>query len=449
MKSVLIANRGEIARRVIRTCKTLDIKTLAVYSDADAHALHVAEADDAVHIGGAAPADSYLNVERIVHAGHSSGADAVHPGYGFLSENAAFARAVIEAGMTWVGPDPTTIELMGDKVNARNRMADVEVPIAPGTPQPIATLDAALEDARRVGYPLMLKAVAGGGGIGMTVVPSEAELQAAFQTAASRGERFFGTPEVLLERYLPSAKHVEVQVLGLSSGRIVVLGERDCSVQRRHQKLVEETPSPGLPEPLRERLFAAAVRAAGAVDYRGAGTVEFLVFEDNGEKNFVFLEMNTRLQVEHPITEMTTGVDLVAEQFFAASRQPPGFDPDGLKRNGTAIEFRVYAEDPMRFFPRPGTLTSWVEPDGEGIRVDSGYRVGDVVTPHYDPLLAKLCVYGTSREEGLARARAALSQFHAEGTQTTLPFFERLLNTPEFISGRYDTGLVERMNTPR
>ena len=449
LKTVLVANRGEIARRVIRTCREMDIRSVAVYSAADENALHVAEADDAVEIGGAAPAESYLNSERIIDAAISSGADAVHPGYGFLSENPSFARAVIDAGLVWIGPDPATIELMGDKVNARNRMSAAGVPVAAGSAEPVATLEHARSAASQVGYPLMLKAVAGGGGIGMAVVSAETELESGFDNATSRGRRFFGTPEVLLERYLPNARHVEVQVLGLADGTVVAIGERDCSVQRRHQKMVEETPSPGLPQALRERLMAAATRAAETVHYFGAGTVEFLVFEHGNEQDFAFLEMNTRLQVEHPVTEMTTGIDLVAEQLLAASGEPPGFDPGRFERRGAAMEFRVYAEDPVRFLPRPGVLTSWREPTGEHVRVDSGYRAGDTVTPHYDPLLAKLCVWGATRDEALMRARSALEQFHIEGTQTNIPFFLRLLEDQRFVSGRYDTGLVALMNAAR
>lgn len=449
LKTVLVANRGEIARRVIRTCRERGIRAIAVFSDADADALHVAEADDAVHIGAAAPAESYLNIERIIDAATSSGADAVHPGYGFLSENASFARAVLDAGLLWIGPDPSTIELMGDKVNARNRMSAAGVPVAAGFEEPIATLGEAISAARQVGYPLMLKAVAGGGGIGMAVVEAEAGLEAAFDNVTSRGHRFFGTPEILLERYLPNARHVEVQVLGLATGGVVAVGERDCSVQRRHQKLVEETPSPGLAQDVRDRLIAAAARAAEAVEYLGAGTVEFLVFEREGEQDFAFLEMNTRLQVEHPITEMTTGIDLVAEQLLAASGRPPAFDPQHLRPRGAALEFRIYAEDPVRFLPRPGTLSAWREPTGKHVRVDSGYRAGDTVSPHYDPLLAKLCVWGATRREAITRARSALEQFHVEGTQTNIPFFLRLLENQRFVSGDYDTGLVMLMNASR
>lgn len=449
MKNVLIANRGEIARRIAASCRSQGLQTTAVYSQADAGALHVEEADRSIPIGPAAPGESYLNIERLVQAGLEAGADAVHPGYGFLSESPAFARAVQKAGMTWIGPDPDTMELMGDKVNARNRMSEAGVPVAAGSHKAVTKVEQAYEVADSIGYPIMLKAVAGGGGIGMAIVDDVSGLETAFQTATTRGARFFGTPEVLVEQYLPNARHIEVQVLGLVDGRVVALGERDCSVQRRHQKLAEETPSPGLDPRVRTRLLDAATTAAAAVHYRGAGTVEFLVFDGGDGKDFVFLEMNTRLQVEHPITEMTTGVDLVAEQLRVAQGQAPLFEPDHLESNGAAIELRVYAEDPVKFLPRPGTISTWVEPEGSGVRVDSGYRDGDTVTPHYDPLLAKLCVWGPTREDALAVARQAISDFHVEGIQTNLEFFSRLLDEPGFVSGDYTTRIVEQMIAER
>jgi acetyl-CoA carboxylase biotin carboxylase subunit len=443
-ESVLVANRGEIAVRVIRTCQRLGVKAIAVHSEADAGGLHVRVADEAVLLGPAPAAESYLDVDRVLEAAEVTGAQAVHPGYGFLAENARFARRVAEAGLAWVGPSPEAIEAMGDKVAARALMQAAGVPVAAGT-DPLPDADAAAAAAAGIGYPVMVKAAAGGGGIGMAAVEDEAALRAAYETARTRAERFFGSPAVYLERYLPHARHVEVQVLGLADGRVLALGERDCSVQRRHQKVAEETPSPGVTPELRARMLAAAVRAAAAVDYRGAGTVECLV-PAGGSDEFFFLEMNTRLQVEHPVTELVTGVDLVEEQLRVAAGDPPALDPDHLPEpRGHAIELRVYAEDPKRFLPGPGTITRWEEPGGEGVRVDAGYAAGDTVTPYYDPLMAKLCVWGPDRAAALERARAAVAGFAVEGPKCNLPFFAELLDRPEFVSGDYDTGLIDRM----
>jgi acetyl-CoA carboxylase, biotin carboxylase subunit len=450
--SVLVANRGEIARRVIRTVQRMGLKAIAVYSEADAGLPFVLEADDAVLLGASAPSESYLDVAKVLEAAEQSGAQAVHPGYGFLSENAGFARAVADAGLVWIGPSPEAIIAMGDKVAARNLVGDAGVPVAPGTREPVADVEAALVAAEGVGYPLMVKAAGGGGGIGMSVAHDPEELATAFATAQSRAERFFGNPSILLERYVARARHVEVQILGLSDGRVVALGERDCSVQRRHQKVAEETPCPVLTPPLRSRMIDAAVRAGESVGYRGAGTVEFLldpasVTADGGD--FYFLEMNARLQVEHPITELVTGVDLVEQQLLAAAGKPPTFDPSATVASGHAIELRVYAEDPKRFLPSPGTITRWVEPVGPGVRVDAGYAEGNTVTPFYDPLLAKLCVYGADRPAALELARAAVAAFEVEGLKTNLPFFAELLADPEFVAGTYDTGLIDRMRAPK
>src|ERR1700722_15424940 len=330
--SVLVANRGEIARRVIRTARRMGIRAVAVYSDADVDLPYVREADEAVHIGPAPPARSYLDAAAILDAARKTGAAAVHPGYGFLAENAEFARQVGAAGLIWVGPEPAAIEQMGDKIRARNLMERAGGPVAPGSREPVSDVTAALAEADRIGYPVMVKAAAGGGGIGMGVARDQAGLQAAFETARSRAERFFGSPEILLERYVERANHVEVQILGLADGRVLALGERDCSVQRRHQKVAEETPSPGVDHALREQMLAAAVRAGQAVGYQGAGTVECLVDTDVG--SFVFLEMNTRLQVEHPVTELVTGIDLVEQQFLIAAGQPPSFDPAAVTPQG-------------------------------------------------------------------------------------------------------------------
>jgi acetyl-CoA carboxylase, biotin carboxylase subunit len=443
LDSVLVANRGEVARRVLRTARRMGIRGVAVYSDADADLPYVREADEAVHIGPAQPARSYLDAAAILQAARKTGATAVHPGYGFLAENADFARRVLAAGLTWVGPDPDAIEQMGDKIRARNLMEKAGVPVSPGSREPVTDAAAALAEADRIGYPVMVKAAAGGGGIGMGVATSPAELQAAFDTARSRAERFFGSPEILLERYVLRARHVEVQILGLADGTVLALGERDCSVQRRHQKVAEETPSPGVSASLREQMLAAAVRAGQAVDYRGAGTVECLV--DTQAGSFVFLEMNTRLQVEHPVTELVTGIDLVEQQFRIASGQPPSFDPGAVTASGHALELRIYAEDPVRFLPSPGTITKWQEPAGEGVRVDAGYQVGNTVTPFYDPLLAKLCVHGADRESALRRARKAVAAFTVTGPKTNLAFHAELLDNPQFVSGDYDTSLITRM----
>jgi acetyl-CoA carboxylase biotin carboxylase subunit len=443
LDSVLVANRGEIARRVIRTARRMGIRTVAVYSEADAELPYVREADQAVLIGPAAPAQSYLNAAAIIGAALQTHAAAVHPGYGFLAENADFARQVIAAGLTWVGPDPAAIEQMGDKIRARNLMEKAGVPVAPGSREPVADVTEALAEASRIGYPVMVKAAAGGGGIGMGAASDDAGLRAAFETARSRAERFFGSPEILIERYVERARHVEVQILGLADGRVLALGERDCSVQRRHQKVAEETPSPGVSAGLREQMLAAAVRAGEAVGYRGAGTVECLVDAQTG--SFVFLEMNTRLQVEHPVTELVTGIDLVEQQFLIAAGEPVSFDPATVTPSGHALELRVYAEDPVRFLPRPGTITEWTEPTGDGIRVDAGYEAGNAVTPFYDPLLAKLCVYGADRDQALARAREAVAAFVVAGPKTNLPFHADLLASAEFVRGDYDTSLVGRL----
>ena len=443
LDSVLVANRGEIARRVLRTARRMGIRAVAVYSDADADLPYVREADEAVHIGPAQPARSYLDAGALIEAARKTGAAAVHPGYGFLAENADFARQVTAAGLTWVGPDPEAIEQMGDKIRARNLMERAGVPVSPGTREPVMDVAAAVAEAGRIGYPVMVKAAAGGGGIGMGAAADEAGLRAAFETARSRAERFFGAPEILLERFVERARHVEVQILGLAGGRVVALGERDCSVQRRHQKVAEETPSPGISAGLRERMLAAAVQAGEAVGYRGAGTVECLV--DAAAGSFVFLEMNTRLQVEHPVTELVTGIDLVEQQFLVAAGEPPSFDPAAVRPAGHALELRVYAEDPVRFLPGPGTITEWAEPAGDGVRVDAGYQAGNTVTPFYDPLLAKLCVHGADRAQALDRAREAVAAFRITGPKTNLAFHADLLTSPEFVSGDYDTSLVSKL----
>jgi len=459
IESLLVANRGEIARRVLATARRMGIRTVAVYSEADADLPFAREADEAVLIGPPPPAHSYLDQAAILGAARRTGAQAIHPGYGFLSENADFAREAEAAGLIWVGPPPAAIEQMGDKISARNMMAAAGVPVAAGTAEPVSDADSAVAAAAVIGYPVMVKAAAGGGGIGMSAAADDAELRAAFETARSRAERFFASPDILLERYVTAARHVEVQILGLASGQVLALGERDCSVQRRHQKVAEETPSPGVTPELRGRLEAAAVRAGQVVGYRGAGTVEFLLDVSAGPggrpprspvraeagEEFFFLEMNTRLQVEHPITELVTGIDLVEQQLRIAAGAGVSFQPREVQYRGHALELRVYAEDPRRFLPSPGTITEWAEPAGPGIRVDAGYAAGNQVTPFYDPLLAKLCVHGADREQALRRARDAVASFRITGLKTNLPFHADLLESVVFSGGDYDTSVVSRL----
>jgi acetyl-CoA carboxylase, biotin carboxylase subunit len=419
------------------------VRSVAVYSEADAELPYVREADSAVLIGPAQPASSYLNGAAVLAAARQTGARAIHPGYGFLAENPAFAASVIAAGLTWIGPAPSAMEQMGDKINARNLMEAAGVPVSAGTRQPVADVAAALAAADDIGYPVMIKASAGGGGIGMSAAADLAQLAAGFETARSRAERFFGSPAILLERFVPRARHVEVQILGLADGQVIALGERDCSVQRRHQKVAEETPSPGVGPQLRTRMLAAAVRAGETVGYLGAGTVEFLLDVEAGD--FMFLEMNTRLQVEHPVTELVTGIDLVEQQFLIAAGEDVSFAADQVTPAGHALELRIYAEDSKRFLPSPGTISEWVQPTGPGVRVDAGYAAGNTVTPFYDPLLAKLCVHGADRAQALDRARTAVAAFRISGLKTNLEFHADLLASAEFSGGNYDTSLVGRL----
>lgn len=443
MRTLLVANRGEIAARIIATARRLGIETVAVHSEADAEMPFVQDADIAVPIGASAPAASYLNVEAVLGAARETGATAIHPGYGFLSENADFAERVGAEGMIWVGPTPAAMREMSDKVDARNTMAAAGVPVAPGSLAPVHLSEVAVAEAERIGYPVMVKASAGGGGIGMAVAHDQAGVADAFASARSRAERFFASPAVLIEKFLPRARHVEVQILGLPDGTVVALGERDCSVQRRHQKVMEETPSPGVSPVLRERLLEIAVAAGEAVGYRNAGTVELLLDADTSE--VWFLEMNTRLQVEHPITEMVTGVDLVEEQLRIAEGEMPTFGTTAPTPTGHAIELRIYAEDPVRFLPGPGLITEWRMPNGEHIRVDAGYRNGVKVTPFYDPLMAKLVVWGATRDEMLQRARSAVESCHITGPKCNVPLFSEVLNYPAFIQGEYTTNLITEL----
>ena len=445
--SLLVANRGEIAGRVIRTAKLMGLRTIAVYSEVDAALPFVAEADEAVLIGPASPAESYRNADAVLLAAKNTGAQAIHPGYGFLSENADFARAVVEAGLVWVGPAAEAITAMGDKIAARNLMAAAGVPVAPGTPEPMTSAADAAVAAAEIGYPVMIKAAHGGGGMGMAVVNRAEELATEFGKVTGFASRLFHDPAVFIERYFPRVRHVEVQILGLADGTVLALGERDCSVQRRNQKVAEETPSPALDGPLRQRMLAAARLAGEVVHYQGAGTVEFLLSpaSDDRPAEFFFLEMNTRLQVEHPITEAVLGVDLVRAQLLVAAGQDPGFDESTLAAAGHAIELRINAEDPKRFLPGPGVITDWQQPAGDGIRVDAGYGPGTTVTPHYDSLMAKLIVHGADRADALRLARAAVDGFTIVGPKSNLAFHAELLSWPEFVSGDYDTGIVGRM----
>ncbi|WP_029138232.1 acetyl-CoA carboxylase biotin carboxylase subunit [Nakamurella lactea] len=440
-ESLLVANRGEIARRVIRTAREMGLRTVAVHSELDADLPFVAEADQAVLIGGDAPAQAYRDVAAILQAAKDTGAQAIHPGYGFLSENADFAAAVADAGLIWVGPSPSAITAMGDKIAARNLMAAAGVPVAPGTEDPVGTAADAAAAAGQIGYPVMIKASAGGGGMGMAVVDGAEQLVAEYEKVTAFAGRMFGDASVFVERYFPSVRHVEVQILGLPDGRILALGERDCSVQRRNQKVAEETPCPVMDPATREQLLQAARDAGAAVSYRGAGTVEFLF--SPGTKEFFFLEMNTRLQVEHPITEEVLGIDLVRAQLLVAAGEDPGLAE--APPTGHAIELRINAEDPKRFLPGPGVITSWVEPSGDGVRVDSGYGPGTTVTPAYDSLMAKLIVHGADRAQALERAAAAVAGFQIAGPKSNLAFHAELLTNPEFVSGAYDTALVARM----
>jgi acetyl-CoA carboxylase biotin carboxylase subunit len=441
---VLVANRGEIAIRVIRACRDLGLTSVAVYSEADADALHVTLADEAVPIGPAPAKASYLDVSRIVTAAQDTGCDAVHPGYGFLSENAELARACAAAGIAFVGPPAEVIERVGDKVSARLAARNASVPVVPGSDR-LQDADEALRYATDVGFPVLLKAAAGGGGRGIRRVDSPDELVTAFAQAAREAEAAFGDGGLFVEKYIVDARHVEVQIVADSAG-VVHFGERDCSLQRRRQKLIEESPAPGLPDQLRKDLGSAATQLAAEVGYLGAGTVEFLV--DPHTWAFYFIEVNARIQVEHGITELVTGRDLVALQLQVAAGLPLGFAQDDVTLSGTAIEFRINAEDPSRdFFPSPGTLSFLRLPAGPGVRVDTGFETGRAVPPYYDSLLAKLMVWAPDRPLALARARRALAELTAEGVATTTPLHQRILDWDEFQAGRCHTGSLETFLT--
>ena len=438
---VLVANRGEIAVRVFRTLRELRIATVAVYSEADRGSLHAAVADEAYLVGAGAPAESYLNQERIIAAAREAGADAVHPGYGFLAENASFARACSDAGLVWIGPPPEAIDVMGSKVAARELMRGAGVPIVPGTTEPVTSAAEVARLGDEFGWPVAIKASAGGGGKGLKVVESEREAERAFAAAQREGESYFADSTVYVEKFIADPRHVEVQVLADDHGTVLHLGERDCTIQRRHQKLVEETPSPAVTPDLRERIGRIAVDAARAVGYRSAGTIEGLL---DREGNYWFLEMNTRIQVEHTVTELVTGVDLVREQVIVAAGEPTSLRQDDLDFRGHAIECRINAEDPSNgFLPAPGLLTRYREPAGPGVRVDSGVVEGSEISGLYDPMVAKLCVWDTDRERARARMLRALDEFEIEGVKTLVGFHKALLRRPCFIAGETCHGVVE------
>ena len=443
---VLVANRGEIAVRVITALREMNVRSVAVYSEPDRTALHTMTADEAYPIGPAPASESYLVGERIIATALACGADAVHPGYGFLSENAAFARACNEAGLVFIGPRPETIELMGNKLAARRLMMTSGVPVIPGTEDAVRDPETARRAAAEIGYPVLLKAAAGGGGKGMRVVREAGEIEAALRQTMGEALASFGDDAVFVERFVENPKHIEVQVLGDGKGGAIHLFERECSVQRRHQKVIEESPSPSLTPALREAICAAAVRTAESVDYLGAGTVEFIL---SGKGEFFFLEMNTRLQVEHPVTEMVTGIDLVRAQVRIARGQGIPYRQEDLRQHGWAIEFRIYAEDPAKnFMPAVGRIRSHVTPTGPGVRVDSGIYEGFEVPIHYDPLLAKLIVWGEDRLQAIARGRRALMEFTLHGTGHNIPFHLWALERPRFIDGSYTTHFIDERFDP-
>ena len=442
-KKILIANRGEIAVRVIRACREMGIESVVVYSDADRRALHVRKADYAYHIGPSPATESYLRIDKILDVAKRSGAEAVHPGYGFLSENARFARACAEAGVKFIGPTGDSMDAMGSKTRARQAMAMARIPMVPGNVQGLKNAEEAEALAEKIGYPVMLKAAAGGGGKGMRLVASKDELRSALEAASSEAQRSFGDSEVYLEKFIVNPRHIEMQIFADEHGNTVWLGERECSVQRRHQKVLEEAPSPIIDPEMRRRMGEVAVRVAKAAKYTNAGTVEFLVDE---QKNFYFLEMNTRLQVEHPVTELVTGLDLVHLQVRVAAGERLPFRQEDLSLRGHAIECRVYAEDPdNQFFPSPGRITRLISPSGPGIRRDSGMYEGWTVPLDYDPLLAKLISYGSDRDQCIARLQRALYEYFVGGIKTNIPLFRRILSDPDFQAGKLHTGFLDRL----
>jgi acetyl-CoA carboxylase biotin carboxylase subunit len=441
-RKVLIANRGEIAVRVMRACRDMGIATVGVYSDVDRKALHVRYADEAYPIGPAPSSESYLRIDRMIDVARRSGAEAIHPGYGFLAENADFARACEDAGVVFIGPPVAAMELMGSKTASRRALMAAGMPIVPGTDRNLENFDEVERAARAISYPVMLKASAGGGGKGLRLVVSPAELESAYRNARSEALNAFNDPAVYIEKYIDRPRHVEIQILGDRHGNLIHLGERECSLQRRHQKVMEECPSPLLDEALRRRMGETAVRIGRLAGYFNAGTVEFLVDQ---HRNFYFLEMNTRLQVEHPVTEMVVGIDMVKEQLRIAAGEPLAWRQEDVRLRGAALECRIYAEDPVNnFFPSPGVIRRLQAARGPGVRSDSGVYEGWTVPLEYDPLLAKLVVWGSDRAEAIARTRRALDEYEVFGIETTIPFFRRVLEHPDFLAGRIDTGFIDR-----
>jgi len=442
-KKILIANRGEIAVRVLRACREMGIPSVAVFSDVDRASLHVRKADEAYHIGPAAAAESYLNFGKILGVAKLSGADAIHPGYGFLSENAKFANACAEAGIKFIGPTAASMEMMGSKTRARQHMEKAGIPFVPGTSRGLESAAEAEEVAEKIGYPVMLKAAAGGGGKGMRLVHRREDLKSALESAQSEAQRSFGDSEVYIEKAIVNPRHIEMQILADEHGNTVYLGERECSIQRRHQKVLEESPSPLVDPDMRRRMGEIAVRVAQAANYTNAGTIEFLSDQD---KNFYFLEMNTRLQVEHPVTELITGLDLVHLQIRIAAGEKLPFTQDDVRLRGHAIECRIYAEDPdNNYFPSPGKITLLLAPSGPGIRRDSGMYEGWSVPIDYDPLLAKLIGYGTDRPQAISRLVRALNEYFVGGIKTNISLFRRILSDPDFRAGKLDTGYLDRL----
>jgi acetyl-CoA carboxylase biotin carboxylase subunit len=439
---ILIANRGEIAIRVIRACKEMGIKTVAVYSQPDRHSLHVKLADESVCIGPAPSALSYLNINAIISAAELTDAEAIHPGYGFLSENANFAEVCEKCGITFIGPSAESMRIMGDKISARQAVIKQGVPILPGTKEGVHSVEDAIKVAKEIGFPVIIKATAGGGGRGMKIVHSQATLPNAFATARAEAQAGFGNPEVYIEKYCEQPRHVEIQILADKHGNVIHLGERDCSIQRRHQKLIEEAPSTVVTPEIRKAMGDAAVRAAAAVGYNSVGTIEFLVDKNN---NFYFMEMNTRVQVEHPVTEMVTGVDIVREQIRSAAGLPLRYKQEDIQIRGHAIECRINAEDPFKFTPCPGKITAYHPPGGLGVRVDSFVYDQYSVVPHYDSLIGKLIVHADTREEAIKRMARALDEYMVEGIKTTIFFHKRIMAHKDFIEGNIDTSFLERI----
>lgn len=446
MKKILVANRGEIAIRVMKTAKAMGIQTVAVYSEADRLAPHVRYADEAVCIGPAASKESYLKIDKIIEVALALGVDGIHPGYGFLSENAQFAKAVTDAGITFIGPSVQAIEVMGSKLAAKQAVAQFDVPLVPGTDQPISDVDKAIELAKSIGFPILIKASAGGGGKGMRLVEKEEDLDEQMKMAVSEAISAFGDGSVFIEKFVNSPRHIEIQVLGDHHGNIVHLFERECSVQRRHQKVIEEAPSAVVTPEMRKAMGEAAVQVARSVNYVGAGTVEFIVDE---HLNFYFLEMNTRLQVEHPVTEMITGVDLVREQIRIAQGLPISFTQEELKILGHSIELRIYAEDPENnFLPDIGRLTTYRPPIGNNVRVDDGMEEGLEIPIYYDPMIAKLAVFGHNRDGAIQNMKKAIDDYQVVGAKTTLPFGKFVMNHPAFVTGNFDTKFVDKYFKP-